>query len=222
MNWYKKSQIEEELDFDWDIENAQTIEQAVQVFNKYKISYKVINFDNADPVIRFADKIWSDGWIKNAMKWIYDIPDLYLDDYVKMPEENFWEGVSEGQEVYHATNEDNVESILKNGLRAECVTRGISNRGMACAVFASYNEDAIESYGDAVFAINIGKMAQDGFTPDVSGEDPIQEATQRQAIAYRLGIFDADFSDSYSSDGLDEDTIAIFSNIPAKYLRRIR
>lgn len=217
----KTAQIEEELDFDWDIDNAETIDQAVYVLSKYNIPHQVVSFPNAEPVIKFKDMIWDAGFIKNALQWVYDIDDYRLDDYVSIPEENFWEGISEGQKAYHATSEDNIESILENGLKEDCRTRGISNRGMPCAVFASFNEYAIESYGDHVFAIDLGLMARDGFTPEVSGETPLEEAEHRQAIAYKLGIEDVDFSSEYASEGLDLDTIAIYSDIPDKYIRMV-
>jgi len=233
MNWFTLIRISEFIpnpndpDFGWDIESVETNEEAIKVLQHYGASYQVIRFDKADSVLKYQDPvngntlIWSGGIVVDPLEFVYSIGDYELDNYVTMPEENFWEGIYDNQEAYHATSEENAENILAQGLQADCQTRGISNRGMGCAVFASFNEHAIEAYGGSVFAINLGEMKRDGFMPEVSGETPLEEANHRQAIAHRLGIEDADFASEYASEGLDQDTIAIYDNIPAKYIRLI-
>lgn len=137
-----------------------------------------------------------------------------------MPEENFWSTVGQGSKAYHATTEENAEEVKKSGLEPRCETRAISNKYMPCAVFASYNQSSIDAYGDIVFEIDLGLMKADGYIPEVSGEEPLEEAYQRSAIAYKLGFVE-DFGSEYVLEGLDEDTIAIYGHIPPKYLKRI-
>ena len=227
MNWYKIKKLSEIFigdDYGPDdmidmLEtDAETPEQAVQILSRFNVPSQIITFPNADPIVRFADKVWEGGWIKDADQWVWDIQEWELDNYLEMPEGSFWDSVGSGSVVYHATQENNVESINANGLTADCQTRGISNRSMGCAVFASYNHEEIHSYGNSVYEINLGAMKADGFMPEVSGETPLEEAEHRNAIAHRIGLQDYDFSSEYSSDGLSPNTIAIYSDIPVKYI----
>ncbi len=117
-----------------------------------------------------------DKSIYEANEWIHSKSLWDLQDYYPEPEEeSFWNNVYPGTVLYHATPDDNVESINANGLKVMDKSRGIANRGTGAAVFASENIEEIDSYGANVYEINMGLMKQDGYCPTVEREEPIAE-----------------------------------------------
>ncbi len=161
-----------------------------------------------------------DNNVKDAIEWIQELYDHYLSDYVNERDFNkeFWDGVTDGYVLYHATNEENLDSIMKKGLRAENRTRGLSNRGMGSAVFTSPEPTSIDSYGAAILEINVGQMKATNYMPEVSQEEPFGEEQMRSAIAHKLGVGDHWQGNDYGSEGLAEDTVAFYGPIPAQYL----
>jgi hypothetical protein len=159
------------------------------------------------------------GSVTEANEWISGISDHELGNYVGYRDFNaeFW-GDADGLILYHATDPKNVRSVLERGLNPSSRTRALSNRGMGSAVFSSPNPEAVSSYGDAVFSINVGAMKADGYMPQVSQEEPFEDEEMRSALAYKIGV-DYEVSSEYHSEGLSEDTIAFFDTIPPKYLR---
>lgn len=159
------------------------------------------------------------GSIEDANTWLTNLNDMYLDEYYPPKDFNqeFWSGIGQGYVLYHATSNENLQSILKKGLRAENRTRGLSNRGMGNAVFTSPEPTSIDSYGDTVLEINVGAMKADGYMPSVSREEPFDAEEIKGAIAHRLGMEDW-IGGEFGSEGLAEDTVAFFGPIPAKYL----
>jgi len=157
--------------------------------------------------------------IKNASDWIYELGEWELDELVAPKDFNaeFWDGVGPGYYLYHATSNDNLESIQQNGLNASDKTRGISNRDMGNAVFTAPQPETIDSYGDTVLKIDVGAMKAAGYMPEVSQESPFGQETQRSTLAYKLGIDDW-IGGEYGSEGLAEDTVAFFDNIPPQFL----
>lgn len=149
---------------------------------------------------------------ESAEKWIEDAnPEEYIN--FRSPVETFWE---DGGVIYHATDRENLKSILKNGINPMCKTRGLGNRNISCAVFCSPDTESISSYGDLVFEINISKMYEDGLTYEVSMETGFEENQMKSALANKIGL-EIEFEQEDSS--LMEDTIVIYGNIPPKYLR---
>lgn len=225
MNWYKNSQQLElfpEMHYEYnDLEYTDDIQEAMRILTYLKIPYEVVDFPKANSVLHFGNEIWDEGSVDEVIDWIYNISDMYLHDYVPGAEEDFWSDISDHFYVFHATSSENVQSILQNGLIPDCKTRSISNRSMGCGVFTSTNIDAISSYGDSIFQINVGAMKADDYMPEVSGEDPIDEAQLRNALAYKFGV-EYDFTSEYSSEGLSEDTIVFFGIIPPKYLEQVQ
>jgi hypothetical protein len=147
---------------------------------------------------------------------ILDGYNLEASDYIDSPDEfeGFWESPSP---LYHATDVDNVRSILRSGLNPESQSRGLRNRGVGLAVFTTLDEESARSgmYGDAVFEIDTRAMARDGYTPEVEGEPDVAEYEAKNSLAWAFGV------EGYTQDEPenDPDTVIVHGRIPPKYLR---
>ena len=153
-----------------------------------------------------------DEWVNN--KWEHEL-------YTYIPpseDDDFWQQVGKGFTVYHATSSENVNSIMREGLLTKNESRGISNRGTGSAVFTSDNPNDIDSYGDTILAINVGQMKEDGYTPTVSKETPVEESQARSALAHKIGLTNYEPSNDYASEGIYDTTIIFFGSIPPKYI----
>lgn len=119
--------------------------------------------------------------------------------------------------LYHATDCDNVEMILENGLQGSAGT-GLMNRGVS-GVFTSLEpEGYIESYGDCVLSIDCANMAADGLTPYVSQEPDIVDYEIKTSLSHLL-----EYEMEYEGQNdTDHNTIIISDNIPAKYLKLVK
>lgn len=174
---------------------------------------------NDDPVEWYVIEQDKKGihWTQDANQWVDDAFDRSFEYY---PEENknFWDDIGPGNIVYHATDDENTQSILKKGLQISSKTRGLSNQYTPSAIFASYSTEAINAYGNSIFAIDLYAMKKDGYMPDVSQEEPVDEAQLKQALAYGIGMEEYDIEEE---PGVDHDTIVIYGNIPPKYLKLI-
>ena len=157
---------------------------------------------------------------KDGKEWIDGLCEHELYSYLPPDEdESFWDNIGAGYSVYHATTEDKLESILKEGLTPMNETRGINNKWTPAAVFASENSDDIDSYGDVVLEVNLAKMKTDGYMPTVSRETPVEEAQDKSKLAHKIGLIDYEPSeDYYSSDGIRDTTVVIYGTIPPQYL----
>lgn len=208
----------------WDEAAEEIIEGGpnfLDILNHFGIDYDIVNL-NGHEILSFKED--GDLYVSEDFRdispsyeafdrWIYNID---ADKYMPMEEENFWESPSV---LYHGTTEDKWEEIQNDGyIQARSDSRAMSNRGMGDAVFTSLNEDGVESYGEVTLEIDTLKMKNDGYMPEVSGEEPLIEMEQRSSIAHALGSEDF-VQDDYSSEGLDVNTIAIFGDIPIKYVR---
>lgn len=189
----------------------------------YDVTIIVINFGGIrhnDQGVYVIDD-FDEPHLTNAKEWISNIPDHNLHNFVEYRDFNkdFWDDVGEGHTLYHATNPKNKDEILKNGLGPRNKTRGINNRFMPSAIFTSDNPDSTEPYGTLIFEINVGQMKKDGYMPTVSMEEPLEDAKARESLAAKLGIEDYDYMSEYASEGLYENTVAFYDNIPPKYLK---
>ena len=158
---------------------------------------------------------------RDAREWVESAAERPHEFYEERDESaEFWEGVGAGSYLYHATEEDNVASILREGLEARSDTRGLYNRDIGPAVFAVSDgviddlHSVLGSYGDAVICIDLGAMKAGGYTPEITGETPLEEADLRESLA--RGI-DYEYEAERESDYM-EDTVAILGDIPPKYL----
>jgi len=158
---------------------------------------------------------------KPVKEWVNNIADHQLFYYVDIGDFNqeFWNDLADGSRLYHATNPEYKDGILKSGLMTMDKTRGINNRHMGDAIFTSDDPDSLESYGSLVFEIDVGQMKKDGYMPTVTMEAPFESAKARESLAAKLGIEDYDYTSEYASEGLYESTVAFYGNIPPKYLK---
>jgi hypothetical protein len=145
---------------------------------------------------------------------LYDLVPQIYSDYFGNPAE--YDGV-----VYHSTPEENLESIENHGLRPESRTRGISNRNVGSAIFTSYEPDEMGSYGDGLVAIDLEIARRMNPKLETGLEPPIEEYIRRSAIANRLGIEDTGMFLPSQSDGIREDTLIIYGDVPKEAIEII-
>ena len=228
--WYKKASQEENIIEKLENDDYKSHEELISDLENSVLIWREVRLKNENIVILSTDgkkeyvAIVHDGYndFDDIFDWFYGISDIDIYNYVDYLEENdFWEGVSEGYFLYHATDCKNIESIKEKGLIVDCKTRAITNRNMPCAVFSHPNDTSLDSYGDCVIGINVGLMKKDGYMPKTMKENGMEEAEVREILAHKLGIEDFDIYDELNkgmSQGLDPETIAFLGNIPPKYL----
>jgi len=209
---------------------------ASEFINGYEDVYnpEMISFQNtcvtppADPILviqvgksRYVVDVELEQ-VKPLQEWFADLYDHELAHYAPCPDQNeeFWSSVpaGPGTYLYHATDPANLDSIKRKGLSAASETRTMSNRNMGAAVFTSWNEHAISSYGELVIAIDVGMMKADKYMPQVSKEEPFEDVEMRSSLAHKLGLEYEGYSEYESSEGLSQETVAIYGNIPPRYL----
>lgn len=167
---------------------------------------KYIIEENNDTFDAASAENWLDSALADPLSYI-EIPDD-LEDFWKSP-----------VPLYHATDSDNVESILEEGLLPDTRTRAISNKWVGPAIFTSTDPDVIDAYGDTILAIDTKAMARDGHRPPVAYEEGIAEYEARSALIHRVGMQDDYVVELDSSEGLSYDTLVVFGVIPPQYLR---
>jgi len=242
MNWYKKAQqhdfsflkdipvqsipsLEEREDarpyFKKDTKSlrdiveyqAHNLSELISILERFKFPYKKINdviFVETEDGNYIVDDMMD---LKKPIDWIWGIWDV--DPYIEWPNfnENFWDSP---QIVYHATSDENLDTIMKRGLMVRDRSRGMGNTQTGMAIFTSENPDDIDAYGERIIEINTSLMKQDGYMPEVSRESPIIEAEKREALARMIGL--DDFFVEIEA-GISPSTIIFYDNIPTKYLR---
>jgi hypothetical protein len=235
QDWYDPEIVEFYLDTD-------NLEELLKLLDQHDVVYEVHKAPTGKQVMTiemgetegYGGRMYPVNWVveqdkdgtlhywKSTDEWIQDVHDEAEEYFGEHSEsDEFWQGVGSGAYLYHATSTENVESILSSGLEARDDTRGLSNRDMGPAVFTVTGENsddihaALESYGESVIRIDVGAMKADGFMPEVGGETPVNEAKMKGALAHLIG--DDTYEADQESDYMD-DTIAIYSDIPPKYL----
>jgi len=200
------------------------------VLQYYGLEYEYIQFDpidgvTADPIYAVKDgsamKIVGDDTyprITDANEWLINLSDNELLYYMPIIDHNneFWEYPPEY--LYHGTREDRINDILKHGLQPRAETRGISNKFAAYGVFTSADHDTASYSYPVVLEILVSQMKEDGYMPDVGKEEPLEDDTLREMLARKIG-YENYINDSYSGDGLSDDTIVFHGIIPPKYIR---
>ena len=157
----------------------------------------------------------TDPWPVEATDWIYSLSSYDLYDLYPDIEENFWEGLSENYVMYHGTYEEKVIDIMKNGLEPRSDSRGIENRHTGAGVFMSEDSETAAASYPVVIEVALGKMALDGYTPDMGREEPAVKAEMRNSLGARLGL--QDFQAECEA-GIYVDTMICRDRIPPKYL----
>ena len=139
----------------------------------------------------------------------------FFSDAAEQFNKEFWEYP---RELYHATDSENLDSIMKEGLLQANDTRGLSNRGVYSAVFTTENIDALSdgSYGDTILSIDMEGLKESGIDlPYVSREPDIEEGELRGRLAHVLHL--DDYSYDYES-GMDAETVIVHGSIPPQFL----
>ena len=216
--WWDKNDCENTLE---KIEEAKNIEEKLRFikmcaedFNEISTPVgKILSFNLDGKIYILEDDIMSE-----AYEWISDQV-IYgrIENYITLQDFNkeFWDDVSNNFHVYHGTNEDRVDDIMREGLSPKDETRGIANRSTGSAVFTSSEPDTPSNYYDIVLQIDVGQMKKDGYMPDVSMEEPIQEKIAIEALANMIGL---DNYEAELEDGYDYGTVIFYGNIPSKYI----
>jgi hypothetical protein len=125
--------------------------------------------------------------------------------------------------LYHATKDDNVQSILNRGLLAKNDTRGIYNRFIHSAIFTVSDINLLTDnnfYGENIFSINTIQMKKNGFMPHVSIEPSFLDLRKKSYIAAKIG-FDEYDGDFIGDSGEWEETFIFHTSIPKEYLTLI-
>ena len=216
--WWDKNDCENTLE---KIEEAENIEEKLRFikmcaedFNEISTPVgKILSFSLDGKIYILEDDVMSE-----AYEWISDQV-IYgrVENYITLQDFNkeFWDDVSNDFHVYHGTNEDRVDDITREGLQARDETRGIANRSTGAGVFTSSEPDTPSNYYDIVLQIDVGQMKKDGYMPDVSMEEPIQEKIAIEALANMIGL---DNYEAELEDGYDYGTVIFYGNIPSKYI----
>lgn len=159
-----------------------------------------------------------------ASEWIWRLGQGDLFAMIGGDEEstdNFWETVGPGSVAYHATAPENIDDIMEQGLQPRNRTRGLTNRNIGGAVFATRGEPhMVDSYGDTKFVIHLDKMKEAGYMPNVERETGFNDGDMvkmRAELAAKIGL-DEWYDETASSDGLDEETIVIYGAVPPQFL----
>jgi len=210
------------------IEDAQNEKELLTILEHFADDWEFIDFPNKERIVSAIIDgnpqiitIGDEFEVEDPEKWLQNIDwsgnvYQYIDtgDFSK----EFWDDVGEGFILYHGTSSDNVDDILRDGLNPRDVTRGIANRSTGSAVFTSDASETAQYSYDVVFQIDVGSMKTDEYMPEVSIEEPIQEAQWIEALAHKIGL-----EDYYSEveQGLDPGTVIFYGSIPPKYLKLI-
>lgn len=162
--------------------------------------------------------IEEDGSYHELNEWINSVYDPF--GYIEQKDFNkeFWSEVDYNYVLYHGTSEENIENIKKNGLITGNETRGIANRGTGSAIFLTSNKEVAESYtypDGKILTILVGKMKKDGYMPNVSLEEPIEEKIAYEALAHKIGLNNFNYE---IESGIDETTVIFYDNIPKEYI----
>lgn len=194
-------------EFGVEVESIEFLNGTVWVFSYDGARYVADVNDDTDEVSVSSLESWLDAAI------------VYAEDYVEFDEglSDFWTDPGDPPTLYHATDEENVDDILQEGLGPASKTRGLVNRWVEAAVYTSLDPERIDVYGNQIFAIDTAGMKRDGLHHQLSMEPGIVDYEQMQAIARAVGAgedYDIDMPDSSE----DYETVVVFGHIPAKYL----
>ena len=221
MNWYKKA---EKIDWQNEIEYLTNLEEIISLLKQNNIDFKLVKFPTGKQILKIDNKYIVEDFQSPSLNkidyWISDIGDDDIEDYYHIANfnEDFWKDMNSQFFLYHATDSENYEDIMQNGLLPRNQTRGISNRSTPSSVFTSDNPDDIESYGNIILKIDVLAMKNDGYMPVVGEEEPLAIYEYKSAIAHALGV------EYYPEEepGISPTTIIVYGDIPPKYISRYK
>jgi len=207
------------------IEDNNSVQDILKDFKRFGFKWEQIKFLEETIIKVYTDDniyIIPDSdypELKDPENWLVSLGSNDLYYYMEPSDfgQDFWKDITIEDVVYHGTYSDNIPIIKKEGLKPKNKTRGLSNRSTSAAIFTSTDPSQSSTYGDALIEINVGRMKRDGYTPNVSKEEPIEEAMLKQEMARKLG-FEIDFVTEYLSEGIWEATVIFYDTIPPKYL----
>jgi hypothetical protein len=188
----------------------------------YKSS--IVDLYDLGKFVVVEDKIFDDnGYGRDISDFLWGLSSNDLDLYSECIDAdiNEWENVGL---AYHGTPVENAESIEANGIEARNESRGTTNAWTGAAVFMSENINQVDSHGGAIFEIDLDSMKRDGYTPHLQREDSISEGRIRTMIGREIGLDDIkleEYSGQHSWDGIFNDTLVLYGDIPRKYIKRI-
>lgn len=206
-----------------DLDYAETKEDIKVILDHYKAEKidqistegnSVYVLHDQDIIVEWDSDTWASAsdreeWVNeaNVFEYLPEIEDQFNKDFWEYP-----------RALYHNTQTENVESILKNGLNMMDKSRGLTNRSVGSSVFTSMNNEeyALGEYGDAQFSIDMAAMKKDGYTPYVGLEPNIVEGDARGALANLVGL--DDYEVYYENDGTSPETVIVYGPIDPKYL----
>lgn len=211
-----------------DIEDFESKEEILAYLAHHGKEAQVIQLGKEEYII-WDDKIVDPEFprVQEKREWVWDhsawrIREALQDLIEERFNAAFW---MHPEPLYHGTPEENVESIKNFGIRMQHKSRGLSNRHISQAVFTEKSPEFCRyHYGPAVFEINTPQMKADGFMPVVTKEPNHIESDVVNFLAHKIGAWtpdeDRDFAQS-QFEGTTEDTIIVYDNIPAKYVKQI-
>lgn len=154
-----------------------------------------------------------DNLIRNPNAFHKELP--IFANLSKVFNDEFWKFP---QGLYHATDCQNIPSILKEGLNTSWGT-SLSNRGHN-GTFASTEPDGyIDSYGECKVYIDIPRMKKEGKTPFVELEPEVFTHRVGSSVYHYFGI-DDEFV-RYSESGEDENTYIIEGGVEPQYISKV-
>jgi hypothetical protein len=216
MKIYKISQTINSDPIEFLKENMPDISELNSIgINFNKLDDQLVYFEYNDQIYIYDE---FDAYI--AQEWINNLSPNKLEGLMgetKYPSFNdiFWKNP---EILYHGTYNILLDNILKDGLTMRNESRGVTNRGTPSAIFTTTNENGTDGYGNIILKIDTSKMKANGYTPYVEQESPITEKNLRERLAHKIGLNDFYAHDDYSSDGIGEETVVIFGNIPPQYI----
>jgi len=224
-----------------EIEELDGIDGVTSYLNKFDVNYSVENvnqnevmvvgdpkkyiveFDGKFPIVSEIERFLRE---KSRLGEFYEFTGVDFREYYT---DLFWDNVgkiSEFNELYHATKEKHADEILENGLEARKESRIPLSRIHRPAVFTvkdlGYLAD--ETYGSAVIVIDAMKMKKDGFTPDVGREKDFERKDMAAYLIDELNLYipvEQIVQAGKRGTGSWRDTIAIYSEVPPKYITQL-
>lgn len=218
---------------EYDIE-----EQEIQkLIVKFKLDKKQIRQMNIIQLTDYKTSTWLEydpenltyNYIRDIEEWAYDQTTSDMEDILKIPVEDIYNGFLECTlndlnenpgKVYHYTTEERWELIKASGFLKGSRGTGITNR-QEFGVFTSVDpqEHATGAYGNVCLEIDLTafKTEQGIAVLNLSYETDIKEHLCRELLFHRLGL---ELRTQPSSD-MSESTIIVNHTIPLKYIRQI-
>lgn len=189
------------------------------ILSKWNIKFEEVNGDYVYAedgdyyIVRGREVVPVNKLIENPSNYHAEFPEYAnLDQKLSS---DFWKYP---ETLYHATDCDNIDGILKEGLHSSRGS-GISNRGVF-GVFTSTEADGyIDSYWDCKVAIDTRSMKRDGNSFVVEREPEIFDYILSQAISHRYGINVE--REPEGGGGMDYNTWIVNGNVPPKYISRV-